>query len=739
MAPPPSGAGALVGRRLGKYEILALIALGGTAEIYLARIGGEAGFEKYVVVKVLHDHLADDQEFVRMFLDEARLGAQLEHSNIVQTLELGQEEGRYFMVMEYLAGMSLAMVARKSQQRVQGGRIPVDLVLGLAAQACAGLHYMHEKTGSDGRPMNMVHRDISPQNLVISFEGMLKIVDFGIAKARVRETHTKSGTIKGKFAYMSPEQCLAQEVDRRTDIFAMGTLLHELLTGRRLFKRQSTYETYQAIIAGKVAPPSATNHELDPALDQAVMRALAYKKEERYKTAEELGEALVSLLHRRGKSVSAGDVSRFFDTYFDQEIAEHGQRMRELIEGRRQASEELTWNAPDLESDAAAQMPDELEQAGPRPTMSLHTNTSMDNADDEIEGEATRIELNPLERVQGMHAEELRKTGATPTVGGQNNDDSRRIQRGRRTPAPAGGRTLGFGSAAMRAPSAAMPPKRPPSAAMPPKRPPGAAQPAKPAAQSRAGTAKPNDRTLFGAAAPKLPHTPSSERPGGKHAAAGGQRKSTQQAHGGAPAPRAPQSAGPQMTAGAEDKTIMPGDLQMSGADVRAAAEQMAAQMSQPSGPPPGQHGGPPLGQRGGPPPGQRGGPPPGQRGGPPPGQRGGPPPGQHGGPPPGQHGGPPPGQQPTGPSGPNVPSRSAPQGKPEQSFIEVRTPTAFKTRAALVEDQSQSIPSGDMALLANERATKGKTSQAPILVVAFLVSAGVGLGITMLVGKLLM
>ena len=150
MAVSPVDAGSLVGERLGKYELLALLAIGGTAEIYLARIGGEAGFEKYVVVKCLLDHLADDTEFVRMFLDEARLCAQLDHSNIVQTLELGQHEGRYYMVMELLAGMSLAQLARKTHERVPEGVIPTRIVLGLAAQACAGLHYAHQRTGNDG-------------------------------------------------------------------------------------------------------------------------------------------------------------------------------------------------------------------------------------------------------------------------------------------------------------------------------------------------------------------------------------------------------------------------------------------------------------------------------------------------------------------------------------------------------------------------------------------------------------
>src|SRR5277367_3683671 len=256
----PAGAGSLLGKRLGKYDILALLALGGTAEIYLARIGGAAGFEKYVVVKCLHDHLADDPDFVKMFLDEARLAAILDHSNIVQTYELREHEGRYYMVMEFLAGLSLAMVVRRAADRVPDGKIPIPLIVNIAAQTAGGLHYAHERI-ANGKPLNMVHRDISPQNLVIGFEGVVKVVDFGIARAELRETKTKAGTIKGKFAYMSPEQCVATNVDRRTDVFALGVIVHELLTGRRLFKRSSPYETYQAVIECAVPPPSSVNHE----------------------------------------------------------------------------------------------------------------------------------------------------------------------------------------------------------------------------------------------------------------------------------------------------------------------------------------------------------------------------------------------------------------------------------------------------------------------------------------------
>jgi len=425
MAVSPVNAGSLVGERLGKYHLLALIAIGGTAEIYLARIGGEAGFEKYVVVKCLLDHLADDTDFVRMFLDEARLCAQLDHSNIVQTLELGQHEGRYYMVMEHLAGMSLAQLARKTHERVPEGVIPTRLVLGLAAQACAGLHYAHQRTGADGSQLNVVHRDVSPQNLVVTFEGMLKIVDFGIAKADLRQTHTRSGTIKGKFAYMSPEQCLAEPIDRRTDVFALGTVVHELLTARRLFKRANTYETYQAILKGSAPPPSRYNPTIGPELDQVVLRALAYQKEDRFESTEAFGEAMLGWLHTSGQSVSATDVSRYVEKVCAQELEEHAAHMRELISGHRIApgetmrwdsaaeeaeAESLSLGASPLSSDSAFHIDisgSDYDEASSQ----IEERSDSHDLDDDFGGDFagdTQIELDPMERVAALEAEAAR-------------------------------------------------------------------------------------------------------------------------------------------------------------------------------------------------------------------------------------------------------------------------------------------------------------------------------------------
>ena len=669
----------MVGRRLGKYDVLALLALGGTAEIYLSRIGGEAGFEKYVVVKCLHDHLADDPEFVNMFLDEARLGAQLDHSNIVQTLELGEENHRYYMVMEFLAGMSLAQIARKAKGRVPGGRIPVPLALGIVAQACAGLHYAHQRTTSSGQPLNIVHRDVSPQNLVVTFEGMVKLVDFGIAKAAVRETKTKSGTIKGKFAYMSPEQCLAQQVDRRTDVFALGTIVHELLTGRRLFKRGSTYDTYQAIVAGHVPTPSSVNHELDPALDPVVMKALAYRKEERYPTAEAFGEALLKVLHQRGKSVSASDVSRFFDEFFAKEIDEHAQRMRELIEGRQTSTiDEMQWDATDGDSNVAAQMPDELPEIG--------------GEGDDMEGEATRIELNPLERVQQMHeqastgraeseSDEATRAMSKPSGGTPARVPSKIPSRvpdiaPRRTLAPGGGAPVAARPRAASSPGSAPAGKHHPSAPRP--------QPSQ-----RPATAAPEQKTMMAAQAPTREEVEAAARDADRMLAA------------------SREAAAPEAPAAHEQRTMLAG-TGPSQQQIEAAAREADRVLGGQPGPQ----------QQPQPQPQQQRPPQPQQQPQPQPQQ-----------------------QRPPQPQQQRPPQRQQqPQPQPQpggNAFPPIQTPTAFRSRGEMIAEMAGPSPmGGDLAALQSERASH---SGAPVwlLAAAFLVSVGVGMGLTILIAKL--
>jgi eukaryotic-like serine/threonine-protein kinase len=310
--------------RFGKYDLLVQLATGGMAEIWLARVSGAAGFEKLVVVKRLLSQLSINPDYVEMFLDEARINARLSHGNVVQVLELGQVEGRYFMSMEYVAGMTVAQMGKRATQRL--GQVPQDVACGVVAQACAGLHHAHERTQSDGTPLNIIHRDVSPQNLIISFEGQVKVVDFGIAKAEGRIAQTRAGLVKGKSAYMSPEQCLGLPLDRRSDVFALGIVLWELCTSRRLFKRPQPYQTFDAITREDVPPPRALNRAVATQVEAVIMRALARKVEQRYASAGEMQEALEHAMTQAELRARASDLSHFVDKEFP-EFAQEQQRL----------------------------------------------------------------------------------------------------------------------------------------------------------------------------------------------------------------------------------------------------------------------------------------------------------------------------------------------------------------------------------------------------------------------------
>jgi len=301
------------------------------AEIYLARMGGTDGFSKLVVVKRLLSQMANDQEFIQMFLDEARINARLSHSNIVQVLELGEFDKQYFIAMEYVSGLSVAQVGKLATQRL--GEVPQGVACGIIAQACAGLHHAHETKLPDGSEMGIIHRDVSPQNLLLTYEGFVKVVDFGIAKAEGRATRTRAGMVKGKFAYMSPEQCVGEPLDRRTDIFALGIILFELCTSRRLFRRANTFETYEAIIKCEVPDPRSVNPNVSEKVAAVILKALAKNRDERYPTAEAMQEALELAMRRSGIRGSAMDLSRFIESNFADQVREQEDLIRRIEAG----------------------------------------------------------------------------------------------------------------------------------------------------------------------------------------------------------------------------------------------------------------------------------------------------------------------------------------------------------------------------------------------------------------------
>jgi serine/threonine protein kinase len=279
-----------MGERFGRYELLRKIATGGMAELFLARAAGPEGFEKLLVVKLILPHLAASEEFVDMFLHEARVAVRLSHPNIVQIFDLGEAEGTYFIAMEYIHGDDVRRLWKRSVEA--GIPIPVPLACRIACDAAAGLDYAHKMVDSAGRPLQIIHRDVSPQNLLVSFEGAVKVADFGIAKASDRVSHTRTGVVKGKYSYMSPEQAAGKAIDQKTDQFALGVVLYELLTRKRLFKRPTEVETITAVAECKVLPPSQVDPRVPDELDRIVLTALARRPEDRYPDLAAMRQAL---------------------------------------------------------------------------------------------------------------------------------------------------------------------------------------------------------------------------------------------------------------------------------------------------------------------------------------------------------------------------------------------------------------------------------------------------------------
>lgn len=304
---------------VGNYQLLKKLATGGMAEVWLARQTGIEGFQRHVVVKRILPHLAEDPDFVQMFLNEAKIVSRLSHPNIAQIFDLGETSGQFFIAMEFVHGEDLGRVMRRAWS--SGQWMNRHIALRIIADACQALYYAHTRTDEQGRPLRMVHRDISPQNILISFDGAVKLVDFGIAKAGDQSSVTRSGALKGKFAYMSPEQALGLPVDARSDIFSLGLVLYELLTGVRPFKREGEVATLQAAMEGHVDPPSSVV-EVPSALDSLVMKALAKNPDDRYPDARAFQKALEEFLVESREMASSVEVSELMATLFADRLEE---------------------------------------------------------------------------------------------------------------------------------------------------------------------------------------------------------------------------------------------------------------------------------------------------------------------------------------------------------------------------------------------------------------------------------
>lgn len=311
------------------------------AEIFLAVQSGPFGFEKTVVIKRILSDLCASDDFVQMFLDEARLAARLDHTNVVRVYDLGEVAGSYFIAMEYIAGEDLASVLQQCKRRKVP--VPVDLAADVGIGVADGLHYAHEMRGPTGEPLNIVHRDVSPSNVIVSYHGAAKVVDFGIARAQSNVSKTAAGTVKGKLQYMSPEYARADAIDRRADLFSLGLVMHELLTQQRLFRRETDMGTLKALLEDAILPPSHWRSDLPAEIDRIVMKALDRDVNARYQTGAEISADLGGFLIGRGYARSGVKVADFFTGLFGPE--------------RRTAKEQIAHGAAPGPGDPAIKTP----------------------------------------------------------------------------------------------------------------------------------------------------------------------------------------------------------------------------------------------------------------------------------------------------------------------------------------------------------------------------------------------
>jgi tRNA A-37 threonylcarbamoyl transferase component Bud32 len=308
----PVGPGA--GVDYGQYLLLDRIATGGMAEVFRAKRKGVEGFEKIVAVKRILPHLSHNKEFIEMFIDEAKMVAGLSHPNIVQIFELGKIEDTYFIAMEYVDGKDLRTILAEVREK---GIVPdVDLAALVTSKVGSALEYAHRQCDAEGRELRIVHRDVSPQNILISREGEVKLVDFGIAKAAIKAHHTDSGSLRGKLMYMSPEQAWGRPIDNRSDIFSLGVVLFEMLTGRNLFVGDSEMSILERVRQANVLPPSTLNPAVPIELEAVVTRALRREPAERYQDASEMLVHLDTYLRRR-PAVGSADLARFLKSHFE--------------------------------------------------------------------------------------------------------------------------------------------------------------------------------------------------------------------------------------------------------------------------------------------------------------------------------------------------------------------------------------------------------------------------------------
>lgn len=362
----------------GKYYLLERINVGGMAEVFKAKAFGVEGFERILAIKRILSNIAEDEEFITMFIDEAKIAGQLQHANIAHIMDLGKVDDDYFIAMEYVSGKDLRAIF--DHLRKLDLTTPIPQLCFIAMQVCEGLDYAHGKKDTQGRPLNLVHRDVSPQNVIVGFEGEIKLVDFGIAKAAGKASKTQAGILKGKFGYMSPEQVRGLPVDRRSDIFSLGICMYELITGERLFTGESDFSTLEKVRNVEILPPTTFNKKIAPELERILLKALAKDADDRYQNAIDLHDDLQAYLYSTGEMCSRKDLAAWMKRTWASEIDEENAKLEQYTNltqptpgpievldvddvgaVQEKGGEGLAWDEEELETQIFDKVPEEEE------------------------------------------------------------------------------------------------------------------------------------------------------------------------------------------------------------------------------------------------------------------------------------------------------------------------------------------------------------------------------------------
>ncbi|HEX4338934.1 MAG TPA: serine/threonine-protein kinase [Polyangiaceae bacterium] len=338
-------------QRIDRYDLVAEIASGGMATVFLANLSGVGGFRRFVAIKRLHPHLAREQEFVEMFLDEARLAAGIHHPHVVPILEVGASERGYYLVMEYIEGDTLARLLARAA--TSGNRLPASIGTRIIVEMLTGLHAAHELRDEQNNPTELVHRDVSPQNILVGIDGTTRITDFGVARAASRLSATRAGQLKGKIAYMAPEQAMGDTaVDRRADVFSAGIVLWEVLAARRLFKAENEAATLSRVISEPIPDIREMNPRIDPDVAAIVMTALQRDRDARYPTCQDFADDLEAAAQAAGQLATSREVATYVTGVIGQEIAQQREAVRAWL-----ARSEPSQAIPDMADPAHSSVP----------------------------------------------------------------------------------------------------------------------------------------------------------------------------------------------------------------------------------------------------------------------------------------------------------------------------------------------------------------------------------------------